>query len=107
MAQSRRRFIFTSGAVLSSSIIAVQAAEPSLPELSEQDPIAVALGYKTRAEDVDTKKFPKRAGSEGATQYCDNCTLYSETSDGLGTCTAIRGKLVAGKGWCNAWMLKS
>ena len=81
------------------------SADPNLPELELTDPIAIALGYQEDANLVDTNKFPKRAGAEGAKQFCDNCTLYKEVRPGFGTCTAIRGKLVAGKGWCNAWVL--
>ena len=73
-------------------------------ELTENDPIALALGYKRDANAVDTQQYPKRAGAEGAKQFCDNCALYGSTSEQLGTCTAIPNKLVAAKGWCNAWI---
>ena len=79
---------------------AAQAAE----RLAESDPIAIALGYKEDATTVDVAAYPKRSGAEGATQFCSNCKLYEEKGDGWGTCTAIAGKLVAGRGWCNAWI---
>lgn len=101
---SRRRFIATSSTGLLASQIPLATADASLPELKEDEPIAMALGYKADAADVDTSRFPKRAGEQGATQFCDNCALYKDVGNGLGTCTAIRGKLVAGKGWCNAWV---
>lgn len=90
--------------IASSTAPLLAKADPSLPELGVNDPIAIALGYQADANLVDTGKFPKRAGPQGATQFCDNCVLYKEVRPGFGTCTAIKGKLVAGKGWCNAWV---
>lgn len=40
--------------------------------VTESDPQAVALGYKTDASKVDNTKYPKYA----AGQKCDNCALY-------------------------------
>lgn len=93
----------------SASVVAVNAAmsrpvSAATEKLTESDPIAVALGYKIIATSVDTEKFPKRAGPEGAKQFCDNCALFANEAAGYGTCTAIPGKLVAAQGWCNAWI---
>jgi len=106
---SRRKFLarsFTASAAMmaGSSLIAstATAAEPTV--LSEDDPIAMALGYKADANQVDTAKYPKRAGTQGAKQLCSNCTLYTATTDGMGLCSAIPGKLVTGAGWCQAWV---
>ena len=104
---NRRHFIATSalGATtiaLTSHVGATGASD--LPMLAIDDPIAIALGYKPIAAEVDTSKFPKRAGTEGAKQFCSNCALYKELDSGTGTCTAIPNKLVAGPGWCNAWV---
>ena len=79
---------------------------PELPELQEDDPLAMSLGYKKDATTVDVKKYPKRSGEAGATQFCSNCTFFQEQKKGLGTCVAIPGKWVASQGWCNVWALK-
>jgi len=89
--------------VAGSTLIASTASAADLPVLREDDPVAVALGYKADATQVDVTQYPKRAG-EGARQVCANCTLYQAKSDGMGLCSAIPGKLVAGAGWCNAWV---
>ena len=79
-------------------------------KISEDDPLAVAFGYKHDVADVDTAKFPKRAAPAnamfpaGAEQFCDNCGQYAETEEGWGTCVILPGKLVAAKGWCNVWV---
>ncbi len=79
-------------------------------KITEDDPLAVAFGYKHDAADVDTEKFPKRAAPAnnmfpaGEDQFCDNCGQYAETEAGWGTCVILPGKLVAAKGWCNVWV---
>lgn len=99
---TRRKTLRTLLAV--STIGAVPAVGAELSDLELTDPIAVALGYQHDADRVDIIRFPKRATVSGQNQFCDNCALYAEAAPGKGTCTAIRGKLVAGKGWCNAWV---
>lgn len=76
-------------------------------------PLAQALGYTHEATKVDTTKYPKRQGSEGAKQFCDNCALYTQGGVKLagqegewGKCTMFADGLVNAKGWCNSWVLK-
>ena len=102
--QSRRDFLATGAALWATALIpVVVSAEPSAAILQETDGIAIALGYKKDAITVDIAKYPKRAGAAGASQFCSNCRLYSAKTGGLGGCSAIPNKLVAGPGWCNAW----
>ena len=104
MTQSRRGFINTGVALWASALVPRVTVAAGPPELQESEPIAIALGYKRDATSVDTRTYPKRAGATGATQFCNNCALYSAGENGLGGCTAIPGKQVAGAGWCNAWI---
>ena len=104
MTLSRRDFLNTGVALWATALIPSISIAAGPPELQESDPIAIALGYKKDASTVDTTKYPKRAGAGGATQFCNNCALYSAGEDGLGGCTAIPGKQGAGLGWCNAWI---
>jgi len=72
--------------------------------VDEKDPQAVALGYVADAKRVDTKKFPKFA----AGQACSNCSLFQgKPTDKAGACALFPGKLVAGPGWCSAWVKKA
>ncbi len=82
-------------------------AEEKLVSLSEKDPTAQALGYAEVGSKVDGKKWPKRAGTDGKTQFCDNCMFYSEVNKSRGKCQIFPGKTVAAKGWCNSWAKKS
>ena len=101
---SRRRFIATVTIAAGGVAAAPQVWAQSKPKLPVDAPIAVALGYQEDVSLVDTAKYPKRAGAEGAKQFCNNCALYKEVADGYGDCTAIPTNLVAGAGWCNAWV---
>ena len=105
MDPNRRTFIkhATTGAL---ALIAPAALAESYTDLPEDDPIALALGYKIDATSVDIAKYPKRSGPEGTKQFCNNCALYADKGNDKGTCTAIKGRLVAGAGWCNAWVPK-
>jgi hypothetical protein len=94
------------GGVLAASAIPVQllAAE----EVTEDEPLAQAMGYVLDATTVDTTKFPKRAGEAGATQFCNNCALYAgKADDEVAPCSIFQNRPVRGLGWCNAWVAKS
>lgn len=104
MTNSRRDFLNSGIALWAASLLPSVSVAAGPAELKESDPIAIALGYKKDATAVDIAKYPKRAGDAGATQFCSNCALYSAGANGLGGCTAIPDKQVAGAGWCNAWI---
>ena len=73
-------------------------------ELAENDPQAVALGYRHDATKVDARKYPAWA----AGRVCSNCQLFQgKPSDPWGPCGAMGGKLVNAKGWCVAWARKA
>jgi hypothetical protein len=104
---NRRKLIRNS--LLASPMMAAavggRAADSTL--LSIDEPIAVALNYVEDATTVDPAKYPKKAGADGASQNCASCALYTQTGEGVGTCTAIPGRLVRGGGWCSAWVGRS
>ena len=67
-----------------------------------------SLDLELDASTVDTTKFPKRAGEEGAKQFCNNCALFAGTAeDELAPCSIFQNRPVRGAGWCNAWVAKS
>ncbi len=100
---NRRRFIKISVAGLAAAPFAatlLSGAAQAAETLSESDPTAVALGYKTDAT--------KAANRKDKTATCSTCTLYSgKPGDPSGPCSAFGGKLVSAKGWCNAWVKKA
>ncbi len=104
---SRRHFLkLASGAVIAIPL-AGRLAHAEAEKLAEDDPTALALGYKHDASEVDTEAYPKRAGEEGAKQFCSNCQLYAGGDAEWGACPIFGGKLVSANGWCNSWVPKA
>jgi High potential iron-sulfur protein len=107
MITTRRTFIIrsVSGVGALSTLALAKTATAQTPEaLSETDPTAVALGYKTDGSKVDKQKYPNYA----PTQSCSGCALFQgKPTDASASCAAFGNKLVAGKGWCSAWTKKA
>jgi hypothetical protein len=84
-------------------------AQAPVVAAKETDPMAIALGYKEDATKVDTKKYPKRAGPDGPTQFCRSCALYTVAKGTdpktvpTAPCAVLGNKAVKGGGWCNSW----
>ena len=107
---SRREFLSLglkagTGAVALASIPIHLVAQD---KVTDDEPLAQAMGYVHDASQVDTAKFPKRAGDAGATQFCNNCALFAGEADAeWAPCSICQNRLVAGVGWCNAWVAKA
>jgi hypothetical protein len=116
---SRREFLKRGAVVVTALPILGQLvsearaqATPAKP-LDPALPAAAALGYIHDATKVDTTKFPKRAGADGAKQFCNNCVLFSEGGKKLegqpgewGKCALFTDGLANAQGWCNSWVPK-
>lgn len=83
---------------------AVSGTAGGLPKVTEDDPIAVALGYKHDASKIDAAKYPGRGAA--ANEMCSNCALYVAGDNGWGACSIFAGKAVNGSGWCNSYNRK-
>lgn len=92
------------GRALGSSAYAADAKKLPAGAISENDPVAKAVGYKHDVKDVDPKKRPLPARKN---EFCKNCALYTASDAGWGKCTMLTGGLVAAKGWCGSWSKKS
>jgi hypothetical protein len=91
-------------ASVASTTVLSTKANADAPVLSESDPTAQALGYKTDASKVDKTKFPRYQVG----QTCANCQLYQgKPGSASGPCQTYGGKLVDAKGWCNAYVKKA
>ncbi len=116
MQKSRRVFLkIFSGSILTSLTLSLVqarnvflnlAAAAGLKPLSEEDPLAKSLGYYKNASKVDAKKWTKRAGPDGKTQFCSNCMFYTPENSSAGKCQIFPANLVTAKGWCNTWAKK-
>jgi hypothetical protein len=102
---ARRHFLkLASGAVVAIPLAGRLAHAEEAAKVTEDDPTAVALGYKHDAASVDTAAYPKRAGEEGAKQFCSNCALYAGGEAEWGACPIFANKHVNRNGWCNSWV---
>jgi len=103
MKTSRRSFLITSIGVASSLALSREAFADA-PKVTESDPTAQALGYKTDASQVDKAKFAKYA----AGQDCGNCQFFQgKPTDAFAPCPMFGGKQVSSKGWCSAYSKKA
>lgn len=108
---SRRRALKLIGggvALIPLASLRTAAAEGEMPQVAEDDPAALALGYKHNAAEVDVAKYPRKAGDDGAKQKCSSCVLF-QGKDGAdwGGCSIFPGKQVKAAGWCSAWAPKA
>jgi hypothetical protein len=79
-------------------------AQGALPELSETEPTAAALGYKADTTKVDAAKYPNHKPE----QNCAGCNLIQGTAgDKLRPCAIVPGKSVNANGWCAAFVPKA
>ena len=96
---SRRRFIELVP-VAGTALLWSHTASAQTSHLEENDPHALVLGYVADAARADAKKFPKFV--PGA--ICGGCEFYlAKPSEPWGPCTIFPRKLVAAKGWCDAF----
>lgn len=104
---SRRKFLMklavsASGPVALGSMVFGQTPPPPV-KLEENDPVAMALGYKIDTTKVDKTKYPQHKDD----QVCTGCALFTaKAGESSGPCAAFGGKLVANGGWCAAYAKK-
>ena len=106
---SRRFFLLSlaTASCVSLSALAPERARAqagSAPHISEDDPLAKALGYKDDAAAVDKAKYPTfKAG-----QMCSLCRFYQGTAgQAFGPCQVLGNKAVNAKGWCVSFSAKT
>ena len=97
----RRTFVKVAVGSLA-AIPLVVSAQTDNPKLAEDDPTAVALGYKEISSEVDSETYP----NHDEAQLCSGCALYADGADGWGACAIFPGKQVAADGWCSAYAAK-
>jgi hypothetical protein len=97
----RRSFVKVAAGTLAAAPLVVDAQSGD-PRLAEDDPTAIALGYKEKSHEVDFSKY----SNHSADQVCSGCTLYTGGEDPWGGCPIFPGKQVAAKGWCSAFVVR-
>ncbi len=96
---SRRTFFVHSIACAATVAFSATTQAQTQAAVAENDPQAMALGYKADGTKTDPKRYPNYA----AGQSCAGCALFQgKATDSAGACAVFGGKWVAGKGWCSA-----
>ena len=98
---NRRTFVKVTASSFAALPLLVSAQAESI-KLAEDDPTAIALGYKEKSSEVDAQKY----ANHDAKQLCSGCSLYADGADGWGACAIFPGKQVAADGWCTAYAAK-
>ena len=100
---NRRRFVKLTVTGLAATPFAsalFSGSAEAVDTVSESDPTATALKYKTDATKATDRK--------DTTAFCSNCNFYSgKAGDANGPCAVFGGKLVTAKGWCSSWVKKA
>ena len=102
---ARRKFIQLSAVAAAGYLIRPdgEAYAQDLPQLTEDDPMAVALKYTHDAGSVDAASRLQPA----AEQNCANCAqLTGNEGDAWRPCNIFVGKVVNSNGWCSVWVPK-
>jgi hypothetical protein len=99
---NRRKFLQSTAAVGAGLLIARFSHAQEV--ITEDDGIAVAMGYKADHSTVDVSKWTRKAGADGAGQQCTSCAIYQKVDEEYGNCPIFAGKLVHAAGWCNGWV---
>ena len=103
---ARRRFMqLTAGAAAGCLVYpASEVQAEDLPQITEDDPVGMALKYTHDASSVD----PALRTQPAADQSCANCAqLQGDEGDEWRPCAIFAGKLVNANGWCSVWVPKA
>ena len=74
-------------------------ATDALPQVDENGPQAMGLGYRHDATTIDTAVQTRYA----AGQQCSNCVLFQGGDAEWGGCPLFTGMQVKATGWCSAY----
>jgi High potential iron-sulfur protein len=95
---NRRVFLIAAAAP---AALAAGGAQASLKKVEENEPKALAVGYKHDTTKVDRARYPKHQ----PTQNCANCLAYApaKPTDEWGECDLMSDRLVHRDGWCSSY----
>lgn len=101
---TRREFLQMLPAGGATLLLTQTASAQQYPHLGEAETRALEVGYVEDAARVDRQKYPKyRPG-----QLCTTCELYqAKPTQPWAPCTLFPRRVVAGKGWCDAFRTRS
>ena len=103
---ARRKFIQLSAAAAAGYLVTPgrEALAQDLPQLAEDDAMAIAMKYTHDSSTVDAASRTNPA----AEQNCATCALVQgNDGDAWRPCQIFPGKAVNANGWCSVWAPKA
>ena len=98
---NRRSFVASS--VLGSALaMLARQAQAELKKVEEDEPKAVAVGYRHDTNKVDGARYPKHKPE----QHCQVCLAFYPSDDEAeqwGECDLMSDRLVHKNGWCSSY----
>lgn len=95
---NRRLFLMVSAAP---ACLATGIAHAAVKKVEENEPKALAVGYRHDSKKVDPARYPKHQPS----QNCANCLAFApaKPTDEWGECDLMSDRLVFKDGWCSSY----
>lgn len=95
---TRRVFLAVGAAPI---YVVASRAQANLKKAEENEPKALAVGYRHDTNKVDRARYPKHQPS----QNCANCLAYApaKPTDEWGECDLMSDRLVHRNGWCSSY----
>ena len=88
---NRRQFVISAAALTAAPSALISGSALAAAQVDPDGPAAKALQYVHVSPNAET--------------VCTNCKLYQgDTSADWGPCAIFPGQVVAGGGWCSAWV---
>lgn len=104
MQKSNRR-VFMLQVIAGSAALAATQVYAADEKVTEEDPYARSMGFKTNTNNVDKVKYKRH---DAATQQCAKCQLYDGAAgSAAGPCSFFGGREVPNTGWCRNFKPKA
>jgi len=98
------RLFASSGSSHLAAGVSADLPPPPFVPVSEDDPLADAMGFRQDAARVDARYFPTRKLAAARTEFCGDCLLYRPLNESWGRCVVmIPDGVVNVIGWCGRW----
>jgi hypothetical protein len=95
---NRRDFVLKVLPLAGAAAALPRAALADVPVLTENDKMAMAMGFHLHTKDADQKKYPKHTEE----QYCGRCLHFTEPGKDTARCDLFN-KIVPKGGWCSGF----
>jgi len=94
----RRDFVLKIVPMAGAAALVSRFASAEVPALTEDDKMAVAMGFRLKTEDANQAKYPKHSND----QTCAKCLHYTTPGAESARCDLFN-KLVPKGGWCSGF----